>query len=102
VHILRFICYIFSDRKLKKEMSKIHESSLKWNGAFGKKGFGEELIESLKAKASNRSEKELLMTYVPGFAQSLRLDPQAVKPFFENEKWKDLFAYLFKQKTTSQ
>ncbi len=85
IHPLRFLLTIFLDEELKVRIQNIRGKGWVWNRFIGG------LKECLFTEYGLGNLRE---AYVEEFAELLGLDCDALLPFFQEQKWRDLVNYL--------
>jgi hypothetical protein len=84
IHPLRYLGCIYSDPKLKQCMPKI----------LGKSMVAGRFVSELSAGLNEKMDEGQLVQYVPGFAEDVHVDAQALMPFVNSRNWRGMLEYL--------
>jgi len=83
VHPMRFLGYICSDGHLRKCLHTISKNHFKWSS----------FVDGFKDRMKEEARKGELLPYVPGFAQTLNMDPNVVVNYINKSDYEGLMKH---------
>lgn len=91
-HPLKFIEEFITNEDLRKRIPEI------LNGYFTRKGFfGDINTNGLSQRLGHYNKLDKVTCYREGFAKAINVDPEIIRPFFDNDDWEGMVVFLIQE-----